>query len=130
MVPWTAALLKKPCELLTRIGDRLRTGVIAKRLAHPKIPDKLREDIRREIELPDAVLADFAEATTHAATVELNKRGVGAGQSHWIALSACVVEVGTHTMQSLARIDALIAKAEADTPEPETTETNKEGRKA
>lgn len=105
---------------MTRIVDRLRGAALVKKLDHPKIPEAMRAEIRRDIALPTEALADFSNALADCAAVELNKRGVGAGQSHWLTLAGSVVELGAHHVATMERLDKLIAKLEGE--EPKTTD--------
>lgn len=110
MVLWNPRLLEKPAKLVTRIVDRVRKSAFRKKLDHPKLPADLKAEIERDLQLPNEALADFSAALADCAAVELNKRGVGATQSHWLTLAGSVVELGTHHLQAMERLDKLIAK--------------------
>ena len=118
MVLWNPRLLEKPAKLVTRIVDRLRGAALAKRLDHPKLPAAMREEIKRDIALPPEALADFANALADCAAVELNKRGVGATQSHWLTLAGSLVELGAHHVATMERLDKLIAKLDEEPAKP------------
>ena len=114
---WHPRLLEKPAKLVTRIMDRVRCAALVKRLDHPKLPAKLKEEIKGELGFPPEALADCAAALSECAAVELNKRGIGAGQSHWLTLAGCVVELGAHHVATMERLDKLIAKLDEAAPE-------------
>lgn len=114
MVLWNPRLLEKPAKLVTRIVDRLRTAPLVKKLDHPKLPSEMRAECQKSIQLPPEALADFSHALADCAAVELNKRGVGAGQSHWLTLAGSAAEVIAHTLSASERIDKLIATLEAE----------------
>lgn len=132
VVLWNPRLLEKPARLVTRIVDRLRGAALVEKLDHPKIPAPMREEIKRDIALPAEALADFSNALADCAAVELNKRGVGAGQSHWLTLAGSVVELGAHHVATMERLDKLIAKLEEEkdsTPRREDAKAQPEGGK-
>ena len=121
MVLWNARLLEKPARLLTRIVDRLRKSAVVKKLDHPKLPAEMREEIRKDLDFPREALEDFSTALADCAAVEMNKRGVGAGQSHWLTLAGSVAELGAHHVSAMERLDKLIAKLD-ETPETKPEE--------
>jgi hypothetical protein len=116
VVLWNPRLLEKPAKLVTRIVDRLRTAPLVKKLDHPRLPSEMRAECQKSIQLPPEALADFSHALADCAAVELNKRGVGAGQSHWLTLAGSAAEVIAHTLSASERIDKLIAKLEEEKP--------------
>jgi hypothetical protein len=118
VVLWNPRLLEKPAKLVTRIVDRLRFAALSKKLDHPKLPAEMRAEIRRDIAFPAEALADFSNALADCAAVELNKRGVGATQSHWLTLAGSVVELGAHHLATMERLDKLIAKLDEEPAKP------------
>jgi hypothetical protein len=128
VVPWKSSLLQKPALLLTRILDRWRTGRIFQKLDRAQLPETVAAEIKKDVAWKDSAREDFSAALADAAAIELNKRAVSAGQSHWINLSLSAGELALAHYDLCARIDKLVlaangnrqeakdAKAETKTP--------------
>jgi len=116
-VAWSAKLLQRPARLLTRILDRLKKWDIMRRLDKSCLPEAVKKEIAGDIEWADGAKEDFANALAECASIELNKRGVSASQSHWVNLGLSGGELALAHFALCERIEAAILNAGLK-PEP------------
>ena len=117
VVAWSARLLEKPARLLTRILDRFRQMDIFRRLDKTNLPPALKAEIKADAAWKEDARNDFAGALAECATVELNRRNVGAQNAHWINLGMSGGELALAHFALCDRIDKLVLAANAKPPE-------------
>ena len=110
-VAWTAKILQRPARLLTRILDRVKKWDIMRRLDKSRLPDAVKKEIASDIEWADGAKDDFANALAECASIELNRRGVSAAQSHWVNLGLSAGELALAHFALCERIEAAILNA-------------------
>ena len=112
-VPWSQRLLEKPARLLTKIADRVRCWSLMKKVRQLKLTEEQEKEIATDLKWKDEVVADFNLALAECATVELNKERVpGAQNSHWINLVMCGGEMAMVHVQTLERLEKMVAANE------------------
>lgn len=116
VVAWNARLLEKPARLLTRILDRFRQMDIFRRLDKTSLPPALKAEIKADAAWKEDARNDFAGALAECATVELNRRAVGAQNAHWINLGMSGGELALAHFALCDRIDKLVLAANVPPP--------------
>jgi hypothetical protein len=125
-VPWSQKLLEKPARLLTKIADRLRCWSLMKKVRKLGLTSEQEKEIASDLKWKDDVVADFNLALAECATVELNKYQVsGAAHSHWINLAMCGGEMALVHVQTLERLEKMVAANAAARQEAKTQDAAK-----
>ena len=113
-VPWSTKLLEKPAKLLTKITDRIRCWSLMKRVRKLGLTPEQEKEIAADLKWKDDVTADFNSALVECATIELNKHRVSGSQNaHWVNLAMCGGEMGMVHLQTLERLEKMVAVNEA-----------------
>jgi hypothetical protein len=109
-VAWNQKLLEKPARLLTKIIDRVRCWGLMKKIKQLELTPEQEKEIAADLKFKEEVCADFSAALAECATVELNKRRVaGSEHGHWINLGMCSGEMVLVHMQTMDRLEKMVA---------------------
>lgn len=121
-VGWQQKLLEKPAKLITKIADRFRCWQLTKKVKQLKLSPDVEKEILADLKWKDEVVADFNGSLAECAAMELNRRRVpGAQNSHWINLAMCAGEMVLVHLQTLDRLEKLVADDRAKSaPEKKT----------
>lgn len=111
VVAWKVDFLEKPARLLMRIIDRFRQMDIFRRLDKSNLPPAVKDEIKADAAWKEEARNDFAGALAQCATVELNRRAVGAQNAHWINLTLSSGELALAHFTLCDRIDKLVLAA-------------------
>lgn len=124
-VLWSQKLLEKPARLLTKIADRIRCWSLMKRVRKLGLTPDQEKEIAADLKWKDEVTADFNAALAECATVELNKHRVSGSQNaHWFNLAMSGGEMAMVHMQTLERLEKMVAVNETDKAEAKTAAKN------
>lgn len=119
-VGWQQKLLEKPAKLITKIADRFRCWQLTKKVRQLKLSPEIEKEILADLKWKDEVVADFNASLSECAVMELNRRRIpGAQNSHWINLAMCGGEMVLVHLQTLDRLEKLVAKDRVKPAEPE-----------
>lgn len=109
-VAWSQKLLERPAKLVTKIADRVRCWSLMKKIRQLGLTPDQEKEIAADLKWRDDVTADFNSALAECATIELNKRRVpGSENSHWLNLAMCGGEMALVHVQTLERIEKMVA---------------------
>ena len=83
-----------------------------------KLSPEQEKEIAADLRWRDEVVSDFNTALAECATIELNKRRVGGSEhAHWLTLAMCGGEMALVHVQTLERIERMVAaNKESQTP--------------
>jgi hypothetical protein len=113
-VPWSEKILARPIKLLTKIIDRVRCSSLMKRVKKLALTPAQEKEIEADIVYKSDVVADFNNALTVCAAMELNKRRVpGAEHSHWLDVVLCGGELVTIHLNTIDKLEKMVAENNA-----------------